>query len=723
MAAPKARSSFDVGRIGGASSAEKFQGLAASAQSLQYGAKGVPQRPHPLAMPSARQAGPDGLRGLNDDSPPLTPAASDERDSVKDYQLVVQQQQQIPLLPSSARLMSSRNDEHGIDQANDSVDRSSLWSPFSTASMTISTSSSGRASPVSSHFGANSILVPPSRSPTSTMASSSAKMASGGLLPSHMLSPPSSPEPHGRHQGRGRSLVRGNQQEFTSSRMLESISASASAMVMHMQTFFFAAKMPPLRPHLPALFFLMTAFVGSTVCILLALSTLPLHLPSHITDLTLAEIRDMSMSLREYSRSSNQAFVHTLAVLGAFFTWKQAFTVPGSIIMNVVFGAMYGTWFGTLYTSLLTAFGGMLCYLLMAPLGPFISAMPGLSKGLQKMRKALQGNLNAPSRPSTALTSNWQPTGLAADDLRIRGHPDRRGSNGAAVRRPSKKYKASQKPGKNNNLWSYLLVLRLLPVVPYGLMNIACSVLRVPLLPYTVTLGLGSIPWNACTVQIGDLLVEVVSALPATIVSSDVADQLGTGEFVNAPDPMLAGGAGALAPLQSMSPALKVKAQSGLRAISDKVWNREMMFKLVLMSVVSLAPMLIQRWLKRRHTDNDAEEEEELLAEQDAHDVLGMNSMADRAGLAEENGSDFGLHSEEDGDETIRRAAELPSGLLNVRTWRASWQSGGDRSSSSMFDSFVPSSSCKRHSTQKSSIGDEHRRTPPLKRAVARTIV
>jgi uncharacterized membrane protein YdjX (TVP38/TMEM64 family) len=574
---PKARSSH---QIGGSSSAHMFQGLSASAQALQNdvgGGQGKQSTLKPLAMPSARQAGPEGLYGLNDDSPPLTPAASEERDS-DSYQY---------------EMMNFAGRSNNQNELNDN---SSIWTPFSS-------SSSGRTSPANG--------VAPGRSSSMRVVTGApymktAKVTHGsGILPSHMISPPSSPDshytPNGRkHRNNSITAETELQPKLFDLNVLQGLSSLSSLAISRMHNFFFSAQMPPLRPHVPALFFLLTAFVGSTICILLALSTLPLKLPNHITDLTLNEIREMSLSLREYSRSSNKAFAHTLIVLGTFFTWKQAFTVPGSIIMNVVFGAMYGTLMGTLYTSVLTAFGGMLCYILMAPIGPFISAMPGLNKGLQKMRKALQGsmpmddNTRSPIASTSTLDNDGKLTSTRprqnARSFWLSSRPERKSSTMIKANKQGKGIKSKN----NGSLWSYLLVLRLLPVVPYGLMNIACSVLRVPLLPYTITLGLGSIPWNACTVQVGDLLAEVASVLP--VITASVADQIDSDGFT------VVGST-----TQPTSPI----AQSGMRAISEKIWNKEMMFKLILMSLVSLAPMLIQKWIKKNEEECEEETEEE----------------------------------------------------------------------------------------------------------------
>lgn len=305
------------------------------------------------------------------------------------------------------------------------------------------------------------------------------------------------------------------------------------------------------------------------MCVLLALSTLPLHLPSHITDLQ--EIRDMSLNLQVYSQSSNKAFLHTLSVLAAFYTWKQSFTVPGSLIMNVIFGMTFGVWRGTVITSVLTSLGGVFCYLLVSPISPLIHHLPGLHTVLEKLKEAMN-----------------------------------KGSSGKVLSRHSRPLTTKEQEARKNrtrqsNLWSYLLILRVLPIMPYGLMNIACSVLRVPLLPYAVTLAIGSIPWNACTVQVGDLLVQVVSALDA-VEGGSTSSSLDGGDFRSA---SLHG--------KMLGPKITAKTQSGTGAIAAKLWNKEMIFKLVLLSLVSLAPLLLQRFLNK----DDDEEDSNLVEEED----------------------------------------------------------------------------------------------------------
>lgn len=500
----------------------------------------LPMRPQPLVMPSARPAAPNGLIGLNQDSPPLTPASDPDEQS--EYQQYVNAFRQ-PFVPKQA-IRQHGPPKHqwsaaqaAADAAQADLDERNRITPpgLSEWSFTPPLTMSNITSPVAS----SRAYSPPTR-PDSTITSSSAFQ---GILPSHLVSGAAAPA--SRSTTPTSSTATSASERPSSSRTynvfdvdtyrIESAGKTLLALLPHIQINLssWRLSMPNLRPFLPRLVFLFAIFAASTCCIVFMLSTLPLTLPKHITSLTLAEIKEIAMSLKFYSQSSNKAFVHTLVVLGTFFTWKQSFTVPGSLIMNVVFGAMYGTYSGTLYTSVLTAVGGVFCYLLSAPLAPLITSLPGLAKPLDAMRRALSpGRARASGR--SVVISNL---------------------NGAS----------------NGNVWTYLLVLRVLPIVPYGLMNIACGVLGVPLAPYAGTLAVGSIPWNFVTCQVGDLLQEIVEALPIQDVT-----------------------------VSGLKDNAKSSAGGGMRAIVNRIWNREMVVKLVLLSLASLLPMLLSRYLKRR---------------------------------------------------------------------------------------------------------------------------
>ena len=544
------------------------------ANAGQGSSRPAPSRPKALVMPAARPAGPDGLAGLNDDSPPLTPASDEAKDSESSH--FMQELTRNSSLRHPWAAAQARADVNGTLSSNpsSSMDRDCM-TPISTSTIT-----SGRSSPLLSSLSVGSSVGTyiPSR-PTSSLAlfklSSSPFSA---LLPSHTISPSESPPPP---EHATKAYWRATPTTSIFSNLLSRLSLALSN-----------TRLPPLRRHLPALVFLLTAFIGSTMCVILALSTLPLHLPTHITDLQ--EIRDMSLNLQVYSQSSNKAFLHTLSVLAAFYTWKQSFTIPGSLIMNVIFGMTFGVWRGTIVTSLLTSLGGVFCYLLVSPISPLIHHLPGLHTVLEKLREAMNkgGTGKVLSRHSRPLTTKEQ-------EMR-------------------------QNRARQSNLWSYLLILRVLPIMPYGLMNIACSVLRVPLLPYAVTLAVGSIPWNACTVQVGDLLVQVVSALDGTEAGTSFS--LDGGDFHAA---TLHG--------KMTGPKITAKTQSGTGAIAAKLWNKEMMFKLVLMSLVSLAPLLLQRYLNRDRDEEDSnlideEDDERVLTELDQEAATAVGENDDYAG-------------------------------------------------------------------------------------------
>lgn len=97
------------------------------------------------------------------------------------------------------------------------------------------------------------------------------------------------------------------------------------------------------------------------------------------------------------------------------------------------------------------------------------------------------------------------------------------------------------------DLFSFLLLARLFPLLPYSILNLLSGCLELPLSTFFLTLVLGSFPFNFATVSIGELV-----ALAAN----------GKGE---------AGG--------------------GL----DQIWSSEVMRKLVLVTVVSVLPLVFKK--------------------------------------------------------------------------------------------------------------------------------
>jgi len=108
-----------------------------------------------------------------------------------------------------------------------------------------------------------------------------------------------------------------------------SLSSSSMATLSHRQS---------LSTLLPPLLFLLVLFVISLTAIYFAISTIPLKLPHNVS-----EIRLQTIALRDYSRIGLSQGLHVSAVLSALFVFKQAFSVPGSILVNILFGSLYGT--------------------------------------------------------------------------------------------------------------------------------------------------------------------------------------------------------------------------------------------------------------------------------------------------------------------------------------------------------------------------------------------
>jgi len=89
---------------------------------------------------------------------------------------------------------------------------------------------------------------------------------------------------------------------------------------------------------LPPILFLCVSFVISLTIIFFMVSTIPLTIPHNVS-----EIKIQSVALRDYSRKGLTEGLHVSAVLSALFVFKQAFSVPGSILVNILFGSLYGT--------------------------------------------------------------------------------------------------------------------------------------------------------------------------------------------------------------------------------------------------------------------------------------------------------------------------------------------------------------------------------------------
>ncbi|MBW0494779.1 hypothetical protein O181_034494 [Austropuccinia psidii MF-1] len=242
--------------------------------------------------------------------------------------------------------------------------------------------------------------------------------------------------------------------------------------------------------------------ISSLILVLISLSTLPsLKLPT-----SLKVVNDQILDLKLYAHHDLFQFFHISLVLSIIFIWKQAFSIPGTLLLNVLIGAIYGTWSSTLITCFLTAIGSTCAYYL-AKL-----SRPILKHFIPNSLDFIQNNLE-----------KFKSSNL------IHNHYD------------------------IPKLSSYLLIARLLPIIPYAALNLASGILEIPLIPFFWTLLIGSLPYNFLTTQVGDLL--------ATTSQSVLNNNL------------------------NESPDL------------SKLWTNSFILKLVLISIVGILPILIKHQL------------------------------------------------------------------------------------------------------------------------------
>lgn len=123
---------------------------------------------------------------------------------------------------------------------------------------------------------------------------------------------------------------------------------------------------------------------------------------------------------------------------------------------NVLGGALFSPLYATVLLTALTTVGSLCASLLSAPLGPFLAKI--FPRALDMTRNALGGDSDADSANSDA--------------------------------RPK------------SPAWVRLSVLRLIGVVPWSGINIACGVCGVSLVDCMLGTFIGCLPWTAVTCQV-----------------------------------------------------------------------------------------------------------------------------------------------------------------------------------------------------------------------------
>jgi hypothetical protein len=226
------------------------------------------------------------------------------------------------------------------------------------------------------------------------------------------------------------------------------------------------------QAHVPILF-VITMFPVSTALVVIAFSTLPF---TFSWPQNLADIAQLGRELHGYSQSGPGALAHVFGVISAATIWMHAWSIPGSVLWvsrttltlfsvlimcdlspppkkkkNVLAGALFSPLLATLLLAVLTTVGSILATLLSAPLSPFITRfLPG-------------------------------PLSLARNIFEA--------DSGGSTKVPSP-------------TWVRLTVFRLVGIVPWSGINVACGVLGVSLWDCFLGTFIGAIPWTAVTCQV-----------------------------------------------------------------------------------------------------------------------------------------------------------------------------------------------------------------------------
>lgn len=165
----------------------------------------------------------------------------------------------------------------------------------------------------------------------------------------------------------------------------------------------------------------------------------------------LAELNELAALLLHYT---DDHLSYVILLFCSAYIYKQTFAIPGSIFLNLLAGALFGVTYGFPLACVLSATGATCCY----ALSNFF--------GKQYILHYFSGKI-------TPLST------------KIRGH--------------------------RHNLFFYLLSLRLFPVAPNWLMNMAAPVLDIPVHLFFFSVFFGLMPYNFLSVEAGGILTEITS--------------------------------------------------------------------------------------------------------------------------------------------------------------------------------------------------------------------
>lgn len=188
---------------------------------------------------------------------------------------------------------------------------------------------------------------------------------------------------------------------------------------------------------------------------------------------SIAELSELNLCLRQHYDNN---YLYMLTLFSTVYIIKQAFCIPGSVILNLIAGSLFGSGLGLLLVCTLSSIGVSACYLL--------SKVCGVETFLM----------------------NYFPGTL----------------------RSSKNTVGNLVQNNKHQLWYLLLILRIIPITPNWLLNLLAPVFNIPLWTFMYTTFLGLMPYNYICCQSGETLssinsLEEIFTLKTTLQLTSIA--------------------------------------------------------------------------------------------------------------------------------------------------------------------------------------------------------
>ncbi|KAI8369181.1 snare associated Golgi protein-domain-containing protein [Choanephora cucurbitarum] len=180
---------------------------------------------------------------------------------------------------------------------------------------------------------------------------------------------------------------------------------------------------------------------------------------------TLEDVKLTASHLDQLLQNSWTGYGSVTIVFSVLYLWQQAFSIPGSVLLNLLAGYLYGILTGGVLTSFLTAGGSTLAYGLSMLVGEPLIHIPWIARKAEPLHHQLE------------------------------------------------------RERRSGGLFWWLLFARLFPFSPYWLINLISPLLDIPVMPFFWSTVFGSMPYNVVCAQAGDVLNDLTSTSDIVTVS------------------------------------------------------------------------------------------------------------------------------------------------------------------------------------------------------------